>query len=92
MPPPQKVFKNINHHDTMYRWIMQNRTGVNELVIELLAAVNGQLFIAELPRIVSLDMVTEGIDFGRANGWKPEEAGKPFRAKYARKRFEKVEG
>jgi hypothetical protein len=90
MPPPQKVYKNINHRDIMYRWIMQNRTGVNELVIELTAAVNGQVFIAELPRIVSLKMVTDGIDFGRANGWKPELAGAPFKAKYSRKQFDVV--
>ena len=87
MPPPQKGYKNINHHDTLYRWIMQNRSGTNELVVELLAAVNGQLFIGELPRVVNLNMVTEAIDFGRANGWKPEEAGKPFRCKYERKNF-----
>lgn len=91
MPPPQKVYKNINHHDTLYRWIMQNRTGTNELVIELLAAVNGQLFIAELPKVVSLHMITQAIDFGRANGWKPEEAGKTFRCKYAKKTFHIVE-
>lgn len=71
----------------MYRWIMRNQTGTNELVIELVAAVNGQLFIAELPKVVSLNMVTEGIDFGRANGWKPEEAGETFRCKYARRGF-----
>ncbi len=91
MPPPQKVYKNINYKDTLYRWIMQNRTGKNELVIELLAAVNGQLFIAELPKVVSLNMITQAIDFGRGNGWKPEEAGKPFRCKYERKAFHVVE-
>jgi len=91
MPPPQKVYKNINYKDTLYRWIMQNRTGKNELVIELLAAVNGQLFIAELPKVVSLHMITKAIDFGRANGWKPEEAGNPFRCKYARNAFHIVE-
>jgi len=91
MPPPQKVYKNINHRDTLYRWIMQNRTGTNELVIELLAAVNGQLFIAELPKVVSLHMITQAIDFGRANGWKPELAGKTFRCKYAKKAFHIVE-
>jgi hypothetical protein len=87
VPPPQKVFKNINHRDTMYRWIMQNRTGTSELVIELMAAVNGQVFIAQLPKVVSHNMVTLGIDFGRANGWKPEEAGEPFRCKWLRGSF-----
>lgn len=87
MPPPQKAFKNINHRDTLYRWIMQNRTGTNELVVELLASVNGQIFIAELPKVVSLNMITQAIDFGRANGWKPELAGNPFRCKFVKKAF-----
>ena len=66
---------------------MQNRRGVNELVIEASAPVNGQILTAELPRIVSYDMVTEAIDYGNANGWKPFEAGSVFRCKWVRKQF-----
>jgi hypothetical protein len=87
MPPPQKGYKVINHRDVQYRWIMQNRRGVNELVIEASAPVNGQVLTAELPRIVSYDMVTEAIDFGNANGWKPNDSGPVFRCKWARKAF-----
>ena len=91
MPPPQKGYKVINHRDVQYRWIMQNRRGVNELVIEASAPVNGQNLIAELPRIVSYDMVTAAIDFGNVNGWKPNESGKPFRCKWERKAFQLAE-
>ena len=87
MPPPQKGYKTINHRDVQYRWIMQNRRGTNELVIEASAPVNGQNLIATLLRIVSYDMVTAAIDFGNANGWKPNESGQPFRCKYERKGF-----
>lgn len=87
MPPPQKGFKIINHRDVQYRWIMQNRRGVNEMVVEASAPVYGQPLIAELPRIVSYDMVTLAIDFGNANGWKPNESASPFRCKYERKAF-----
>ena len=87
MPPPQKGYKVINHRDVQYRWIMQNRRGVNELVIEASAPVNGQVLTAELPRVVSYDMVTAAIDFGNANGWKPNDSGAPFRCKYSRKGF-----
>jgi hypothetical protein len=66
MPPPQKGYKVINHRDVQYRWIMQNRRGTNELVIEASAPVNGQVLTAELPRVVSYDMVTAAIDFGNA--------------------------
>lgn len=88
MPPPQKGYKTINHRDVQYRWIMQNRKGTNELVIEASAPVNGQNLIAELPRIVSYDMVTLAIDFGQENGWKPNESGAPFRCKWVRKEFQ----
>ncbi len=91
MPPPQKGFKIINHHDVQYRWIMQNRRGVNELVVMANAAVNGQSLIAELPKIVSWTMVTDAIDFGNANGWKPNEAHPPFRCKHERRGFQIAE-
>ena len=84
MPPPQKGYKTINHHDVQYRWIMQNQKGVNELRVEASAPVKGQVLIAELPRIVSYDMVTEAIDFANGNGWKPNEAGPDFCCKYRR--------
>jgi hypothetical protein len=87
MPPPQKGFKIINHRDVQYRWIMQNRRGTNEILIEANAPVNGQSLIGELPKVVSYDMVTLAIDFGNANGWKPNEAGAPFRCKWERKQF-----
>ncbi len=70
---------------------MQNRRGVNELVVEASAPVNGQILTAELPRVVSHDMVTLAIDFGNESGWKPNESGEPFRCRWVRKGFRKVE-
>jgi hypothetical protein len=87
MPPPQKGFKVINHRDVQYRWIMRNSRGVNELVVEASAPVNGQILTAELPKVVSWNMVTDAIDFANANGWKSQEAGPVFRCKYERKGF-----
>jgi hypothetical protein len=92
MPPPQKGYKIINHRDVQYRWIMQNRRGVNELVVVANAPVNGQVLTVELPRIVSYDMVTEAIDFANANGWKHDEEGPVLRCKHLRKGFELVDG
>lgn len=87
MANPKKGYKVINHHDVQYRWIMQNRRGVNEMVIEAGAPVNGQQFIGALPRVVNQDMVIWAIDFGLANGWTPNESGQPFRCKFVRKGF-----
>ena len=88
MPTPQKGYKTINHRDIQYRWIMQNQRGVSELVIYACEAVNGQKFIAELPKVVNYDMVTKAIDFGNAHGWMPRDAApQPFRCKWNRGRF-----
>ena len=87
MPPPNKGYKIINHHDVQYRWIMQNRRGTNELVIVAGAPVNGQQLIGVLPRVVNQEMVIWAIDFGLANGWTPEDAAEPFRCIYLRKGF-----
>ena len=92
MPPPQKGYKTINHRDVQYRWIMQNRSGVNELRVEASAPVNGQVLTAALPRVVSYDMVTEAIDFANANGWKPNQSAPPIRCAHTRGGFRMADG
>ncbi|MBK1883318.1 hypothetical protein JIN85_12900 [Luteolibacter pohnpeiensis] len=87
MPPPQKGHKILVYHDTQFRWIMQNRSGFNELVIEMAAAVNGQKLVATLPRIVNHSMITSAIDFGRKNGWTPDKEAPAFQCKYLRGSF-----
>ena len=91
MPAPQKGYKAIDHHDTQYRWIMRNTRGVNELVIEASESVNGQVLIAELPRVVNWNMVTDAIDFANSHGWTPHETAEPFRCKYARGGFQQAD-
>jgi hypothetical protein len=86
MPPPNaNNKKTINHRDTQYRWIIWNKTTHNELAVELSASVNGQLLLAELPRVVNDAMVTGAIDFARKHGWQPEVEQEPFRCKYTRR-------
>jgi hypothetical protein len=82
-----KGYKTLNHRDVQYRWMMKNRSGINEASIYTNAAIGGQELIAELPRVVTLTMVTEAIDFGNVNGWKPNEEGKPLRCQHTRKGF-----
>lgn len=82
-----KGYKTLNHRDVQYRWMMKNRSGVNEASIYTNAAVGGQELIAELPRVVMLSMVLEAIDFAYKHGWKPNEAWQPLRCKHTRKGF-----
>lgn len=87
MPPPQKGFKSLIHRDTHYRWILQNQRGFNELIVEMTASVQGQVLIGRVPTVVNLKMVPAAIDFGRANGWKPEEKREPFRCNWHKGEF-----
>ena len=83
-----KGYKTLNHRDVQYRWMMKNRSGVNEVSIYTNAAIGGRELIAELPRVVTLAMVTDAADFGNANGWNPNEEGQPLRCKHTRRGFE----
>ncbi|MFK7851795.1 MAG: hypothetical protein AB8D78_12540 [Akkermansiaceae bacterium] len=88
----EKGYKTLNHRDVQYRWLMKNHNGISRVSIYTKAAVGGRELIAELPRIVSIQMVMDAVDFGHANGWKPDEAGKILRCKYTRKGFVLVAG
>jgi hypothetical protein len=85
-----KGYKTLNHRDVQYRWMMKNRSGVNEVSIYTNAAIGGRELIAELPRVVTLAMVMDAADFGNANGWNPNEEGQPLRCKHTRRGFELV--
>jgi hypothetical protein len=83
----KKGYKTLNHRDVQYRWMMKNRSGVNEVSIYTNAAIGGRELIAELPRVVTLAMVMDAADFGHANGWNPNEEGKPLRCRHTRHGF-----
>jgi hypothetical protein len=83
----KKGYKTLNHRDVQYRWMMKNRSGVNEVSVYTNAAIGGRELIAELPRIVTLSLVMEAIDFGNTNHWNPNEEGTPLRCKHTRKGF-----
>jgi hypothetical protein len=82
-----KGYKTLNHRDVQYRWMMKDRSGVNEVSIYTNAAIGGRELIAELPRVVTLTMVMDAADFGNANGWNPNEEGEPLRCKHTRRGF-----
>lgn len=83
----QKGYKILNHRDVQYRWMMKSRGGVNEASIYTQAAVGGRELIAELPRVVSVSMVEDAIDFGCEHEWNPNGEGEPLRCKHTRRGF-----
>lgn len=86
-----KGYKTLNHRDVQYRWMMKNRSGVNEVSIYTNAAIGGRELIAELPRVVTISMVMDAADYGNLNGWNPNEEGKPLRCRYTRRGFVAVD-
>jgi len=88
---PRNKATRKNYKDTQYLWYMGHKDGKTELQIEMTASVNGQTLIAELPRIVNQTMIEAAIDYGRKAGWTPDQAGPPFRCKYLRGQFTRLE-
>jgi hypothetical protein len=91
MAIPHKGFKILIHNDTQYRWMFQNRTGSNELVIELPESVRGQVLIAQVPKVVNHQMIRAALEFGRENGWNPEQSGPPYRCVFRKRGFERLD-
>lgn len=87
MTDSQKGYKALNHRDVLYRWILQNRRGVNEMVVVASAPVSGQKLIVELPRVVNPQMVPKAIDFALEHGWQPNESGDAFECVLRRGHF-----
>lgn len=88
---PRKQATRKNYKDTQYLWHMAHKDGKTELQIEMSASVNGQTLIADLPRIVNNAMIEAAIDYGRKAGWTPEKSAPPFRCKYLRAEFTKLD-
>lgn len=66
---------------------MRSRGGVNTASIYTNEAIGGRELIAELPRVLSVDMVKDAIDFAYEHDWNPNEAGEPLHCKHTRRGF-----
>lgn len=68
----------ICFYDQQYRWSKRSTERGVEIRIELNETPDGQQIIAQCPRVFRPDMVEDTIEFGRENGWKPEQKGAPM--------------
>ncbi len=75
MSLPRKNSEIICFCDLQYRWSKRSTDRGVEVRIELNETPDGQQIIAQCPRVFRPDMVEDIIEFGRENGWKPEEKG-----------------
>lgn len=78
MALPMKRSEVICFYDLQYRWSKRSTERGVEIRIELNEMPDGQMIIAQCPRVFRPDMVEDVIEYGREIGWCPEKAGDPI--------------
>ena len=65
-------------YDLQYHWTKRSTDHGVEVRIELNEKPDGQMIIAQCPRVFRPDMVEDIIEYGREIGWTPERTGDPI--------------
>jgi len=78
MALPLKTSELLCFCDVQYRWSKRSTDRYVEIRIELNENPQGQMIIAQCPRIFRADMVEDIIEQGRNLGWDPQKAGDPI--------------
>ena len=85
MALPRKNTEVICFYDLQYRWHKRSTDRGVEVRIELNEFPDGQMIIAQCPRVFRPDMVEDIIEFGREIGWKPEEQADPVTVRWTKR-------
>ena len=85
MALPLKKSEVICFYDLQYRWAKRSTDRFTEVRIELNECPEGQMIIAQCPRIFRPDMVEEVIEKGREMGWTPEEVKEPMNVRLTKR-------
>ncbi|MGB1261236.1 MAG: hypothetical protein ACPG6P_14420 [Akkermansiaceae bacterium] len=72
-------------YDLMYRWAKRSTERGVEISIELGEVSDGQMITAQCPRVFRPDMVEDIIEFGRENGWNPEQPGETLHCRWTKR-------
>ncbi len=85
MALPLKGSEVICFHDLQYRWTKRSTDRGTEVRIELNEYPDGQMLVAQCPRIFHPGMVGDIIEFARNTGWKPEHVAPPITVRLTRR-------
>ena len=77
MALPLKTSILLCFYDVQYRWSKRSTDRGVIVSVELNEVPDGQMIIAQCPRVFRDDMVEEIIEKGRKMGWTPEKTGEP---------------
>ncbi|MBK1830631.1 hypothetical protein JIN77_07830 [Verrucomicrobiaceae bacterium R5-34] len=91
MALPLKRSEVICFYDLQYRWAKRSTDRFTEVRIELNEFPDGQMVIAQCPRIFRPDMVETIIEEGRAMGWNPEETGEDLTVRLTKRGLSKMD-
>lgn len=91
MALPLKKSEVICLYDLQYRWTKRSTERGVEVKIELNENPDGQMIIAQCPRVFRPDMVEDIIEYGREIGWKPETTGEAITVRLTKRGLTKVE-
>jgi len=75
---PQKGSKIICLDDVQYRWIAYATDKGTEVRVVYNEVIDGQMLIAQVPKVFDLRWLESIIDFGLENGWEPAMDGEEF--------------
>ncbi len=70
---PQKGSKIICLDDIQYRWIAYATQKGTEVRVVYNEVIDGQMLIAQVPKVFDLRWLEAIIDFGLDNGWDPAQ-------------------
>jgi hypothetical protein len=90
MALPLKKSEMICFYDIQYRWSKRSTNQFVEVCVELNEFPQGQMIIAQCPRIFRDDMVEEVIEKGKELGWKPEVIADPMHVRLTKRGLVKI--
>ena len=77
-PIPKKGSKLLSLDDVHYRWIAYSTPQGTEVRIVYNEVIDGQMLIAQVPKVFDLRWLEGVINYGLDNGWNPVEGGDEF--------------
>ena len=90
MALPLKKSEMICFCDIQYRWSKRSTNQFVEVCVELNEFPQGQMIIAQCPRIFREDMVEDIIEKGRELGWKPETVAEPMNVRLTKRGLSQI--
>ncbi len=77
-PIPRKGSKIVSLNDSHYRWIAYATQKGTEVRVAYEEIADGQMLIAQVPKVFDLRWLEHIINYGLDNGWDPSDTGEDF--------------